>query len=270
MVSRKETSRVRNGLSMVLVAYLLVGCAHTGDRSSATVGRAPSSQLPVGAAYDHAVDNAALAVGGKITHNLIAITRDNENLVWKDSKLLVVTWKSQKSYEENLIGKDATSPNEAWVVWVTAAPQVQRLCQDYWRNHPEATIEDVELRLKQYLGLNPDWQYQVFVELWVDPDDLFRPCVDPETTDRSCQLKFDDAKPPKVKEIADYPAFYKNLYFSDFRYAPGVPWTGLGYTYDWGNMLTIEGASEFIIRPGAPYAIQDAIPTADYCKPGVG
>jgi hypothetical protein len=70
-----------------------------------------------------------------------------------------------------------------------------------------------------------------------------------------------------VRGIQNYPDFYKNLYFSDFRSLPGVPWTGLGYTYDWGNPLTIKGASEFILKPGTSYTINKVTPTVEYCGP---
>jgi hypothetical protein len=68
-----------------------------------------------------------------------------------------------------------------------------------------------------------------------------------------------------VKNIQDYGAFYKNLYFSDFRAAPGVPWTGLGYTYDWNNLAAEQGESEFILSPQTPYTIEQATPTWQYC-----
>jgi len=44
-----------------------------------------------------------------------------------------------------------------------------------------------------------------------------------------------------------------------------VPWTGLGYTYDWGNPDSEVGASEFILVPGAAYQVKRAVPTAEYC-----
>ncbi len=121
------------------------------------------------------------------------------------------------------------------------------------------------MRLKQFLGLNYTWQYDVFVELWVSPEDMFRPCVDPEIDDSTCNLKF-EGPVPTVKGIKDYQEFYKNLYYSDFRSLPGVPCTGLGYTFDWGNQLTEQGASEFILVPGAAYKINRVVPTMDYGK----
>jgi len=199
--------------------------------------------------------------------NLFAITTDNKRLVWNEdkTKILVVTWKSQDAYERFFNSQTQTTMDEAFVVWVTTVPQVQQFCQGYMHNNPKAMEEELKLRLKQYLGLNVAWQYDVFVEMWVSPENIFRPCVDPEVSDSECNLKFSNPV-PEVKHIQNYPLFYKNLYFQDFRSKPGVPWSGLGYTYDWGNPLTKEGASEFILVPGARYEIKQAVKTMDYCR----
>jgi len=243
----------------LIVVLLLAGCAARGS------GRASATRLDD--EYARAVRRAAVVEQSQIVTDLQRLDRSNASLVWNTdgSKVLAVTWKSQSSYESNLRDKTQTSDAEAYVVWVTLAPQVQRFCQNYLREHPRATDADVILRLKQYLGLSASWSYDVFLEMWVDPSDVFRPCVDPEPTDSTCNLEF--ATPaPMVKGIANYPAFYKNLYFGDFRIGPGVPWTGLGYTYDWGNARSREGASEFILSPGARYEIRRVVPTAQYCR----
>jgi len=58
------------------------------------------------------------------------------------------------------------------------------------------------------------------------------------------------------------------LYYRSIR--PALqPWTGLGYTYDWGNPVNHVGASEFILIPGAAYNIKGAEPTPKYCQPSV-
>jgi hypothetical protein len=253
-------------MKFLLTLFVLVfsGC-------SLKVADPPPMQLPpfqVESTYQNAVRNASIAEKNEIARNLIAITPENKQLVWNAgrTKILVVTWKSEDSYECFLKPHTNTSPDEANVVWVSTAPEVQRFCQDYVRNNSSPSKEDIELRLKQYLGLNPTWEYDVFVEMWVSPSDLFRPCVDPEVNDSACQLTFQNP-PPAVKGIQNYPYFYKNLYFSDFRSLPGVPWTGLGYTYDWGNPITIEGASEFILSPGTSYQINKVTPTVEYCTP---
>lgn len=238
----------KNTITIVSIAFLS-GCA-TLQQDSTT-------------AYTRAVNDAAIAESGEVSDRLFAINSANQALRWQDGKVLVVTWKSQSSFDANFKNQSQTSPQEKYVTWVTAAPQVQAFCQGFVKNNPN---EDLNLRLKQYLGLNADWNYDVFVELWVDPANMFRPCVDPEIDDASCQLKFAEDKVPAVKNIASYPAFYKNLYFNDFRYRPGVPWTGLGYTYDWGNPASPVGASEYILHPDSTYRIERVVETAEYCR----
>lgn len=214
-------------------------------------------------AYTHAVTDAAVAEESEINDRLFAIHSDNKALKWRDGKVLMVTWKSAADFDKYIKNQNQTAAQEAYVTWVTAVPQVQAFCRDFYKQNPQG---DLDLRLKQYLGLKPDSQYEVFVELWVDPADLFRPCVDPEIHDSRCELKFAENEIPQVRNIVNYPAFYKNLYFNDFRSRPGVPWTGLGYTYDWGNPHSRIGASEYILRPGSPYQIKLDVTTAEYCR----
>lgn len=233
---------------------------------------APASPAAIQDAYRAAVQDAAVTGPDEIFHGLFPVTPANPHLQWSQDKqkVLVATWKSQSAYEQYIKNGKKTSDNEGYVVWVTAIPQVQEFCKNYLKDHPGASQEQVELRLKQYLGLAADWKYDVFIEMWVKPEDLFRPCMDPAIDDSQCELQFDKTKAPTVKGIADYPAFYKNLYFGDFRTFPGVPWTGLGYTYDWGSPLTEVGASEYILSPNSPYEIKQALPTMSYCGAGGG
>lgn len=230
-------------------------------------GLSQLSPDPLKEKYRSAIQDAALVESDKIFDNLIQITPDNRLIVWDESqtKILVVTWKSQRNYEQYIKPNSNTSPFEDKVIWVTVASQVKEFCNQYLKDHPQATEEDLNLRLKQYLGLAPDWKYDLFVEMWVRPQDLFRPCVNPDITTRQCQLNF-EAAIPKVPGIRDYQLFYQNLYFKSIRQAL-QPWTGLGYTYDWGNSVNRVGASEFILVPGAAYKLNQAVPTMNYCRP---
>ena len=215
--------------------------------------------------YNNAVEDTVVADQDEISNTLTAITPSNDGLVWNEdkSKILMVTWKSQNAYDNYLAPYTQTSHNEKFVTWVTAVPEVKAFCQNYAKKKKEKRLD---VRLKQHLGLNHTWSYDVFVELWVSPDDLFRPCTDPEINDSSCQLEFGDTA-PVVKNIADYKQFYQNLYYSSFRSASSiVPWSGLGYTYDWAKNKTDVGASEFIMVPSAPYEIHSVTSTAEYCQ----
>jgi hypothetical protein len=235
-----------------------------------------SAQMAVAATpakYNLAVQDAAVTEANEIVNTLDAVKPDNASLVWNSdkTKIKVVTWKSQDSYANFLLPYTQTSSREDFVVWVTLAPKLQNFCKKFLAHDHHANQAALDYRLKQYLGLNADWKYDVFVELWVDPADIFRPCVDPEPTDSSCNLNFGSTV-PVVKNIQDYPAFYKNTYYRSFRAGPGVPWTGLGYTYDWSKAskkpgAAERGASEFILSPSSPYLIEQAVPTWQYCSP---
>lgn len=226
--------------------------------------------------YSSAIKDAAVVEEEENVDNLIQITPDNPLLdsYWDETKtrILVVTWKSQGSYDR-FIKPSSNSPNEQEnkLIWVTVSPQVKEFCKQYLRDNPSATEKDLKLRLKQYLGLDPDWEYDIFVEMWVNPQDLFRPCVDPEVTDNKCNLDF-ESDIPKVSGatqgsgIEDYETFYQRLYYTSIR--RGLqPFTGLGYTYDWSGLNGRIGASEFILVPGAAYTVNDTpIPTLEYCQ----
>jgi hypothetical protein len=239
----------KNGL-LWIIPMILMSCA------------APRPSM-----FEKAVNDAAVVEPGDVYDQLVAVTQDNPDLIWNADKtrVRVVMWKSRTSYESFYKGRHATDNNEAYVTWVTTAPQVKIFARHYVSRFPSADKDQIDLRLKQYLGLKPEWDYDLFVEMWVSPKDLFRPCPDPEIDDTVCNISFSKEE-PKVKGIACYPCFYKNLYFEDFRTRPGVPWTGLGYTYDWGNPPHPFGASEFILVPGAAYEIINVTETMEYIK----
>ncbi|MBD0328319.1 MAG: hypothetical protein ICV68_18010 [Pyrinomonadaceae bacterium] len=272
-MTRKQTIRI--GLAALLVFFCIQ--LFFVERG---VSQTPS-ETSLKAEYRAAVEDAAIVDPEEAFNTLVSISPDNPWLVWNEdkTKVLVVTWKSQNSYDRFIKPLTNSSKDESRVIWVTASPQVKTLCQEYLQKHPNATEADLKLRLKQYLGLAPDWQYDVFVEMWVSPQDLFRPCVDPQIDDQQCNLVFDGATPDKIEGITpgsgiqNYRAFYKDLYFKSIRpdhlsqeFTVQQPWTGLGYTYDWGNPNSPLGASEFILIPGAAYTVQQAEPTLKYCK----
>lgn len=218
-------------------------------------------------AYDLAVKQAAFPQPEDVSTNLFAVNANNELLQWNEQgdKLLVLTWKSQGAIDKFILPNTHSSTNPNYPIWVSLAPQLQQFCSKYLSDNETVSQSQLELRLKQYLGLDPSWDYDAFVELYVAPEDLFRPCVDPEIDDQSCKLDASQIA-NEVKGINDYPGFYKALYFKSFRESAGVPWTGLGYTYDWGNLQSKQGASEYIIAPGAEYQVHAVIPTEQYCR----
>nr|VFK12433.1 MAG: hypothetical protein BECKLPF1236B_GA0070989_103511 [Candidatus Kentron sp. LPFa] len=220
--------------------------------------------------YQAAIIDAAQVSEAEISKNLYAVNKENKDLIWNvdGSKILVATWSSKNKFDKHIKQNNRTSDNAKFLTWVTLVPQVHNLCHGYIEQKQKATKEEVDLRLKQYLGLPHTNEYDIFVEMWVSPKDLFRPCVDPEIHDTRCHLHFEEGNIPNVKNIKEYDEFYRNLYYGSIRSkTKGVfPWTGLGYTHDWGNPLSKVGASEYILSPGSAYDIKEVMPTMKYCE----
>lgn len=231
----------------------------------------------VEAAYRRAVEDAVTAEPGEISRDLTAIVPWEPGLIWEgipgESRVLVVTWTSS-TYYDNQAGNDAYWLPEGANVWVTAAPQLKNFLAEERGNQWFFPT----LRAEQVLGLPPDSGYDKFVEIWVDPADLFRPAPDPEITDHEAGLSFPDKNSmflifndaAIIKERIGgvdgsytYKEWFEALKAHSYTGEHPYPWTRLGYTYDWGGDDEF-GLSEFIIRGGAYIGIKAVIQNDDY------
>lgn len=211
--------------------------------------------------YERAVGDASQAEVGEIRHQLLNIIPQNQRLVWEkgdartDNKVLMITWTSWDGYAKK-IGQDMDLSRE---VWATAAPELQDFCKAL---SYKSDANKLNLRLEQLMGLPPNNGKTHIVELWVSPDDLFRPCPDPEVTDSECELDFPRSAFMQVS--AEHQAWINDLRAKSYGEG-GYPWTSLGYTYDWGNKESEVGLSEFVIQKGATVTIKNVQTTQDYC-----
>ncbi len=239
------------GIAAALVSALLVAC---GGPQSAT-DSAPEAQ------YRAAIEDARTAEPSEITTTLTPLVPYNDSLVWRtvrDSirQVLVVTWGGSTTLPTTAAGDTMTADRD---VWVTAVPALKQFCRT-----SDRTGDRLQLRLAQRLGLPPTADYDRFVELWVRPQDLVRPCPDPEVTDRECERT--PPQPSAHVEISDaHRDWFRELKATS--YGPdGYPFTGLGYTYDWNPQTDEVGPSEFVLRPGEPGIVQATYSTAAYCR----
>lgn len=282
--------------SMLLVlSVLMYGCG-----SDSTTATAPEDQKTL---YVRALLDASIASPAEVYAGLTPITSDNPALIWENgpgSRVLVLSWirtSDRKWYDGT--ADPACKPENCAVgvdLWVTVAPEM--------KNFFHGTVPSSQ-RVAQLLGVTPEagLEDRSFVELWVSPKDLFRPCPDPETTDRECQpsgypIKETDfpvsmfwnfSSDEKVRateggvwEFRDYMGWFANrtqfIYSYPYPAANSAdplpyPWTRLGYTYDWGNPNHI-GLSEYVLhgkridQQGAPKTISVGIrsikTTAEY------
>lgn len=210
--------------------------------------------------YRTAVKDAEIASQEEISRNLTAIIESNSNLIWDkldsdQSRVMVVAWTGD--FYNDKVGQSFKADR---FVWVTAAPELRNFCTKYQTESPNITI-----RLKQLLGLPPDTVKSRFVEIWVYPNDLFRPSPDPEITDHEAELTFPESKFINVSN--EYIKWFNEQKNESYGEA-GYPWTRLGYTYDWGNPENEVGLSEFVISQGSIIEVNGSYSMGDYCSSG--
>lgn len=118
--------------------------------------------------------------------------------------------------------------------------------------------------MKQLIGLPPFSEYNFFVEFWVKPSDLFRPCPDAEINDNHCELCFpNNADSLHIEWINDtrISSYYNCELYDNY------PWTQLGYTYDWNpENKSHFGLSEFVIKQNSTIFINAIYTTQEYFK----
>lgn len=267
----------RNLCALALV--LAAGCATAPPPSPPRPPAPPvAGTEDLWVVYAATVRAAQYPVEGHVSKELVPILRTNPDLRWDaQGRVLMVTWSKRKYYEGN-IGQPYKVP-QGVNVWLTAVPHLQTACRS-WNLPPEG----LPLRLAQALGMPPpppDGD-DAFVQMWVDPKTFFRPCPDPEITDRECQVDLDggpvdrtgacpwsgDQLSGAFVKVADghldwMCENWKSSYTGDPQ--TSYPWTALGYTFDWGDLLHPQGQSEFVVPEGTTVWIEGLSTAAEYC-----
>lgn len=208
--------------------------------------------------YRQAIVTAMSPEPSKINTNLIPITTSNKNLTWQtidgQQYLLVATWAQKKSYYEPYLDS-LFYDTKNYEIWITTSPELLNKFR-------ASKSTDTNKRLQQMLGLPPTSQYKYFVEFWVRPQDLFRPCADNEVSDTQCGLCF------PAGTDSTYMVWVNGNRVS--RYYPCAlydkyPWTQLGYTFDWNpKNKTHVGCSEFVIRKNSNIVVNAIYTTSEY------
>ena len=207
--------------------------------------------------YKLSIINSIYPDSSEICTNLVQINDSNKTLIRKningEEYILVCTWKQNVSFYQ----KDTVFNTGNYPIWVTTSPELKNRIK-------KESPKDINLRLIQLLGLPPTAQYSYFVEFWVRPVDLFRPCPDKEITDGKCDLCFPEGTDPEhIKWINENRI--SRYYQCDLYYQ--YPWGQLGYTYDWNPKNKSHfGLSEFIIGANKTIYINRIVTTLEYLK----
>jgi len=209
------------------------------------------------AAYQAAIKDASVATQDEISRELVAILPDSPNVVWNADRtaVLMLTWTGWTGYDD-AVNSQMTLQRE---VWATPVPTLQKFCQNPGKLPAEGGLT---LRLEQLMGLPPGNGKTRFVEMWVTPDNLFRPSPDPAITDHEAELDFPVSAAMSVTQ--GHKEWINNLKASSYG-KDGYPWTRLGYTYDWGRTDSHVGLSEFVIQQNSDVTIKSVQQIDSYC-----
>ncbi|WP_292466991.1 hypothetical protein [Methanolobus sp.] len=232
-------------LSISLVFIVSAGFVHDANSDPS-----PAEETDLDQMYRAAIEDAMVTEENEIYRELVPINESNTELQWMEESgekyILVVTWtKYPESYpvDSNVL---------TWWgdTWVMVIPELKGFVE-------QNNIQDNELtlRLEQLIGLPYDDGNEYFVEMWVKPDDLFRPSPDPEITDTQAQLDFNENV---SQEHVEWFNSLKNNTYDQY------PWTRMGYTYDWGNPDGEIGMSEYVIRNNSTVIVSSVSTTSDY------
>jgi hypothetical protein len=204
--------------------------------------------------FQKALDDTKVATYGEISRNLTPIVSYNTNLTWNGGKVLMTAW-ADDYYKRFNVGEYMTV-SSAHEIWVFPPHEMKNFLK---KN--KVAKKQLQDRLKKLLGLRPESKNTLFVEFWVTPYDMYRPSPDPETSDNEAELDFPGCPYSSISQA--YKDWFNNRKATIYTGSHSYPWTGLGYTYDWGSRNHI-GLSEYVIKGGALVQIKSITPTESY------
>ena len=180
---------------------------------------------------------------------LVSLTKDEENLYWSDdNKVLLFTFhRFPSSYPD---GEEITFTwGESWLCSVKE--------YENWYKSNKDNIKDPLLRTKQVLGMNDESKNTYISSMWIDSNDVQRPAYITDPT-KQMSLQFDE------NETDEYKAWFSNQYYYSYDVAK-LPWTRLGYTYDWsGEAKDRYGLSEFIAWKGTTVKVEKTLTVEEF------
>ncbi len=244
-----------------LLALMVTSCGNSGTvtapsasvAASGTQNPAATKSLSNNDLFMRAVKDAVFIEEDEVLP-LVNISRDDENVVWDDKDRVLVAFmhKYPDSYPEG------ENIELKWGnVWCVSDKE---LCK--WVQSNSEGVADWNLRLHQVLGMPTAKAYTHITALWVDAKLLYRPAnvSDPNAGMEAKYTPTGDEKFDKTfKEWLD-----SNIVWSYFDSA--LPWTRLGYTYDWADNGKEYGVSEFLVFNGAKAKVEYTLDVDEYVK----
>ena len=104
------------------------------------------------------------------------------------------------------------------------------------------------MRMLQMYGLSPDCTYNIMVQFYADVKGIFRPASDPSIDTTSAGIEFPEWADENYK-VGDtnFREWFRYNVSAAFEDDSPLPWTRLGYTYDWHKGAPRQGLSEYVV-----------------------
>ena len=181
---------------------------------------------------------------------LVCLTQNDEGVTWneaKDKVLLFTFHRFPSSYPD---GQEVTfSWGESWLCSLKE--------YEKWYLDNQNNIKDPLLRTKQVLGMSDESKNTYISSMWFDPKDVQRPAYITDVT-KQMELGFAEGETEE----------YKNWFASQYYYSYDVaklPWTRLGYTYDWNKEAKDRyGLTEFIAWKGTTVTVDKTLTVEEF------
>jgi hypothetical protein len=263
-------------LTLIALLVATIGCdsstaSPTACPVESTTSQTTATDDPLLASYELALDVARYPIPERAIDSLLVLEPSNVALRWDAAgRVLVTTWTRAEFFTapEYQTGHEFALYGETWF---TAGNQVQATCSASGK-----TGDALDLRLEQLLGIPPGATYDAFLQVWIDPADLFRPCADPSVTATTCPVTapLNSKSPDQVGWDCSAPANAHAQWLCNswtMRYGNSdplrqYPWTALGYTYDWSpdNPGGV-GPSEFVANAKTPVVFEQLLTNERFC-----
>lgn len=238
-------------VAAVLAVFLSTGCRQTQSKQEATADNAVAwyeNLDSLQADLTAAIADAQKLDSSKIANDLMPVKKGYPGEEWakfdgRDMVLLVTL--ADSSRMKRFFGRDDVYQIDREMgTWVTIPAD--------WKRKKEAFegLDSVaaHMRLIQMYGLSPDCDYNIMVLFYADPTTMFRPAHDPDITTTSAGLEFPAYANENYKVgETNFREWYRYSVSAAYEDDSPLPWTQMGYTYDWHNGANHQGLSEYIV-----------------------
>lgn len=181
---------------------------------------------------------------------LVSLVQEEKNITWneqKDKVLMFTFHRFPTSYPD---GEEITFTwGESWLCSIKE--------MENWYISNKDNIKDPLLRIKQLLGMNSESKNTYISSMWLSPNDIKRPAYITDPT-KQMELTFSE------NETDEYKSWFTSQYYYSYDVSK-LPWTRLGYTYDWSEEAKDKyGLSEFIAFKGTSAKVDKTLLAVDF------